>query len=189
METIETIGNEIVCYDNNLLKIVESIKQRKAKNKSCDLTSITEDVVTNDLDESTVKTSLDDLVEKQILGTRTYNNKTVYRILNNIESPPVSPKSNQTPKSPIMEDDFTDFKRFATDCLSQLNSEVESLKSNPCLPSSNSHNDLKCHIESKDQIIILLKEEVDYLRHQNNGLLEIIQRQHPQHNLHMQPWR
>ena len=38
-----------------------------------------------------------------------------------------------------------------------------------------------------NQKIKLLKEEVDYLRHQNNGLLEIIQRQHPQHNLHMQP--
>ena len=96
--------------------VLNVIKKQKNEKKCCDLNNIIIECGNYDLEESQIRSSIDKLLEENILGSRQYKGKMVYRILD-------STSEGYTTET----DDFIDFKKFVTEQLSNINGKIETL--------------------------------------------------------------
>ena len=127
-------------------------------------------IIISEYTETAIHSSLDRLLANGKLGSRKYNGRTVYRVLEEDLESSVSANSTET----MNNDEFIDFKCFMEESIKEIHKELVMLKErnkDPPLPPQNTV-DLKYIIESKDVIIGFLQEEIKHLRYENNILIE-----------------
>lgn len=172
-----TMGEELdrVELENEIINL---ILLRKIKKQSCEEISIMQKIeeITGK-DSTLISKTLCDLVDKGKVSKNVHGKRFVYKIPNET----TESSETQEPLDKDFMDDFVDFKKFITLSLASLNKKFEEVS--PIVPTkisldtnkqTSSSSDSEKIIEGKDAIIALLREEVKYLRKQNDNLLDII---------------
>ena len=171
--TVESIGEELLRLDLDR-QVLSVVAKRKYENKSRDHNSIVENCLNDEHTETDITSSIERLLIKGKLGSRQYNGRIVYRVLNEDLESSASHNSTEYESD---NDEFVEFKTFVLDSIKEIHKELHILKNNketPPLPPT-SKVDLKYVVESKDVIIGLLKEEVKHLREVNSALISSFQ--------------
>ena len=184
-----TIGDEI-----ELIKTINSetqmmvkacIVRRKQAKVACDEDNIIKECLSNtngnNLTETDLRNILKQLVHEKHISKKITSGKITYAPVKdsmNKKNIDVQGK-NDVFYEEALSSDFEDFKRFVTKSLAKLNMDMETLQNDYDRDRGGSHENLanenrrlKCLIEGKDTIIEILRDEIKFLRHQTESLVE-----------------